>query len=511
MKRSVIIALSLLVLSQLGLAQVAPQTISYQGVLKDASGNLVTGDKDILFTLYDNAGTEVWSEWHSVVPAGNPVTVTDGVFSVILGKNTPFSTIMDPPYWLGIKIGADPEMTPRVELTSVIYALHADRSDSSDYAQKAGEVSGTDNVFPGSGFVGIGTTTPSAHLHVNGSILVDNSYTLKSSNEQIVNVLKTGPDDYTWLIPVRSGFGTKFMNWNEDAVLMTILDNGRVGIGTTTPATALDVAGTVTATAFAGDGSVLTGLTPSPWDTSGSNIYYNSGSVGIGTTSPSQKLDVNGTVLANGFALNNSNTRISSLTTDNIDLITSNAARVRIDPSGNVGLGTISPSAKLDVVGNAEINGNLTVTGTTTIPATTRYYSLPTSAFVPVSNSTGYYRSNNSIYPTSGLAEFFVPLNLPHGAAVKELQVTVADDSASYDIFVHIFRMTLSTGYVTSYTAGNSGLITGVGTISAALDIAVDNQTYAYMVRVYFPTAGNIVGFRVIGARIKYEVTSPLP
>jgi hypothetical protein len=66
---------------------------------------------------------------------------------------------------------------------------------------------------------------------------------------------------------------------------------GRVGIGKTDPAYAMDVNGTVNATALYVDGSEFSG---SPWTSNVSNIYYTGGNVGIGTTDPQKTLEVAG-------------------------------------------------------------------------------------------------------------------------------------------------------------------------------------------------------------------------
>ena len=76
-----------------------------------------------------------------------------------------------------------------------------------------------------------------------------------------------------------------------------IFSSHNVAIGkTTAPTSALDVVGTVKATAFEGDGSALTGITSGQWTESSGDIYRSSGNVGVGTDSPAQTLHVAGTM-----------------------------------------------------------------------------------------------------------------------------------------------------------------------------------------------------------------------
>lgn len=122
-----------------------------------------------------------------------------------------------------------------------------------------------------------------------------------------------------------------------------------------------------------------------------------SGDVGIGTTSPQSKFHVDGgtvrvdntstnsTVVVNrtdgkaaalsagtngGIFLydNSGNFAIRSQSSENViaGVAGGSVAELVVD-GGNIGMGTASPSEKLDVVGNAEINGNIEATGKVTV------------------------------------------------------------------------------------------------------------------------------------------------
>ncbi|MGQ9854820.1 MAG: hypothetical protein ACUVTG_15645, partial [Candidatus Oleimicrobiaceae bacterium] len=154
MKGVLFITAALLVAS-LGLAQI-PQTVSYQGLLTDASGTPVPdGTYALTFRLYDvpTGGTALWTETQ-------PVEVSSGVMNVTLGAIIPLALPFDRQYWLGIAVGTEPEMMPRVPLTS------------SPYAFAARGVYGTANIFPATGSVGIGVYSPSASLEVAGDMIV---------------------------------------------------------------------------------------------------------------------------------------------------------------------------------------------------------------------------------------------------------------------------------------------------------------------------------------------------
>lgn len=102
-----------------------PDNINYQGYLTDSNNNPINGTTNITFSLYSvkTGGVPLWAD-------AVPVTISNGLFTVMLGGTIPFpATLFDTPLWLGINVEGDGEMTPRTELNSSAYAFHAKTAD----------------------------------------------------------------------------------------------------------------------------------------------------------------------------------------------------------------------------------------------------------------------------------------------------------------------------------------------------------------------------------------------
>jgi len=105
-------------------------TISYQGRLADSSGNPLTGKYNLEFRIYDvpTGGVPLWTEMWT---GGNAVDVSDGLFNVMLGSidNTLADSIEGyDELYLGITVGTDSEMVPRVQLGSVPFSFRSQQA-----------------------------------------------------------------------------------------------------------------------------------------------------------------------------------------------------------------------------------------------------------------------------------------------------------------------------------------------------------------------------------------------
>jgi len=122
-------------LSQSSATEPAYERVNFQGRLSTAGGVAPNGSYDMLFKFYDAAtnGTLLLTDRH-FAPT-NPVTVSGGLYSVLLGggeivagseSNLWNVFLKHPQVYLGIGISSNAEMAPRFLLTRTPYAVRAE-------------------------------------------------------------------------------------------------------------------------------------------------------------------------------------------------------------------------------------------------------------------------------------------------------------------------------------------------------------------------------------------------
>jgi hypothetical protein len=364
---------------------------SYQGRISDASGP-INGTADLIVTLFN-----AQSGGAAVGTANNlsNIAVSDGLFTTALDFGV--DAVASDARWLEIAVrspagsGTYTTLTPRQPLTAAPVAWYAMRARDAERpwqltAEDGYWLSLPTNVGQVNG-VSIGAgNSPAARLHVRtGAFFPAEAMRIEDFFQR--SQLRIATPESEGRVTLQAWNGQT----NTAGPLSLNVGGGNVGIGTASPGSKLDVAGTVESDGFklngngAAAGRVLTSdaagvaswqapASGSQWITNGSNIGYTAGNVGIGNTTPhaSFRLQTTGGSGAWRGAIAATGTTNSAVMGEANGVATiggHNAAlsawsNLSINPGGgNVGIGTTTPDMAVDLRLNDIVGSSATSVG----------------------------------------------------------------------------------------------------------------------------------------------------
>jgi len=365
---------------------------TFQSLLNNPSNITSTFVQDVLDGDYDNDGVIIDGDASSVLTVEGDIDVTgsaqlSGGDLILRSDSTAADT-------QSIRFENDSSDDRTAYIRADYDASVGGNDISLVFGTTPGGEDGSDQmVLTKTGKVGIGTTSPASKLHIDTPDATALTIQRDSGASSNVSIKYDGAsqDFYTGIASTSEDFviGTSAdLNGNN---LLRVTSAGNVGIGTTSPnyeahiheATANADARIQLTNADTGTGTndgfhiIMNGTTLSKqvnllnreasplalWTNNTERMRIDaSGNVGIGTSNPNDKFHVANGSTGAGYLRIANNEGYARLGTDggNLLLDVRGSEKMRIDSSGNVGIGTTSPSEALDVVGNANISGTIT-------------------------------------------------------------------------------------------------------------------------------------------------------
>ncbi len=288
------------------------QGFRWQGVANDAAGNPVTQAVTLKFSILKNGAAVYVENQNPIAPVGGQIsatvgggTATTGTFAGIDWANGPFSLNVK------MKIGSGAELDMGTSLIlPVPMALWAANSGGGN----GGWTLNGANIFRQTGNVGIGTNAPGVKLHV-----------VESDNTKYTAAFDNGGGAGKGLL-VRCGYFPNSAaqplwvgNYDGNKSYLMVRGDGNIGIGTTTPLEKLHVEGggiylknSAPRLTFRNNGGHeffwevnpngtfhlfdwVSQKSKMTFDQSGTVVINpDGGNVGIGILNPTEKLEVNG-------------------------------------------------------------------------------------------------------------------------------------------------------------------------------------------------------------------------